>query len=86
MAEKVALVSGARLRDRSRPELTAPAVLVTDSTHIYVLAPAAVGVHRFDRRGGWVETIGGEGDGPGEFRRATAMGWLSDTCGSRIAT
>ncbi len=24
-------------------------------------------------------TIGGEGDGPGEFRRPTAMGWLSDT-------
>jgi len=61
------------------PELTAPAILVTDSAHIYVLDPAAVGVHRFDRRGRWIETIGGEGDGPGEFRRPTAMGWLSDT-------
>ena len=52
---------------------------MTDSTQIYVLDPAAFGVHRFDRRGHWLGTMGAEGDGPGEFRRPTAMGWLSDT-------
>ena len=68
-----------RATEQGDPELTAPMVLVTDSTQIYVLDPGAFGVHRFDRRGHWLGTIGTEGDGPGEFRRPTAMGWLSDT-------
>ena len=65
--------------EQGDPELTAPMGLVTDSTQIYVLDPAAFGVHRFDRRGQWLGTMGAEGDGPGEFRRPTAIGWLSDT-------
>lgn len=68
-----------RATEQGDPELTAPTALVTDATQIYVLDPAAFGVHRFDRRGHWLGTIGREGDGPGEFRRPTAMGWLSDT-------
>lgn len=68
-----------RATEQGGPDLTAPMVLVTDSTQIYVLDPAAFGVHRFDRRGQWLGTIGAQGDGPGEFRRPTAMGWMSDT-------
>lgn len=60
-------------------ELTAPRAILTDSNHIYVLDPTAFGVHRFDDHGTWLGTIGREGDGPGEFRRPTAMGWLADT-------
>ena len=61
------------------PDLTAPRIVLTDSTDIYVFDPAAFGIHRFDRDGRWVATIGQEGEGPGEFRRPTAMGWSSDT-------
>lgn len=68
-----------RATEQGGPDLTAPMVLVADSIQIYVLDPAAFGVHRFDRRGHWLGTIGREGDGPGEFRQPTAMGWLSDT-------
>ncbi|WP_419940238.1 6-bladed beta-propeller [Candidatus Palauibacter sp.] len=53
--------------------------MLADSNRIYVLDPAAFGVHQFDRRGRWISTIGGRGDGPGEFRRPVAMGRLSDT-------
>lgn len=61
------------------PELTMPRGVLADSAHIYVLDPAALGVHRFDRAGAWLSTIGAEGDGPGEFRRLDGMGWRSDT-------
>lgn len=60
-------------------ELTDPWGVLADSTHIYVLDPPAFGVHRFDRTGAWLSTIGSEGEGPGEFRRPTAMGLVSDT-------
>lgn len=62
-----------------RPGLTDPWGVLADSSHIYVLDPPAFGVHRFDRSGAWLNTIGSEGDGPGEFRRPTAMGLVSDT-------
>ncbi len=64
---------------RGEPALTAPRSLLADSSAIYVLDPSVFGVHRFDRRGNWLGTIGAEGDGPGEFRRPTDMGWSSDT-------
>lgn len=60
-------------------ELTNPRAVLVDSHHVYILDPAAYGVHRFDLAGTWLNTIGGEGDGPGEFRRPFAMGWVSDT-------
>ncbi len=61
------------------PELTAPRALLADSRNIYVLDSVVHGVHRFDRLGNWLGIIGAGGDGPGEFRRPTDMGWLSDT-------
>lgn len=61
------------------PALTAPRTISADSQYIYVLDPAAPGVHRFDRRGVWLGTFGKQGDGPGEFRRPNAMGWRADT-------
>lgn len=61
------------------PGLTDPWGVLADSSHIYVLDPPAFGVHRFDRSGAWLSTIGSEGEGPGEFRRPTAMGLVSDT-------
>lgn len=60
-------------------ELTTPRSLLTDSSTIYVLDPTTFGVHRFDWLGNWLGMIGDEGDGPGEFRRPTEMGWSSDT-------
>ncbi len=61
------------------PHLTDPWLVLADSSHIYVLDPPAFGVHHFDRSGEWLKTMGGEGEGPGEFRRPVAMGWVSDT-------
>ena len=61
------------------PELTAPRALLADSGNIYVLDPVVHGVHRFDSLGNWLSTIGTDGDGPGEFRRPTDMGWSADT-------
>ena len=60
-------------------EMTAPRAILADSNYIYVLDPTVYGVHRFDHQGAWLSTIGREGDGPGEFRRPTAMGWFGDT-------
>lgn len=62
-----------------QPQLTAPRAVLADSNDILVLDPPIAGVHRFDRMGNWLSTIGEEGDGPGEFRHPTEMGWLSDT-------
>ena len=61
------------------PELTAPRTILADTRHIDVLDPAAFGVHRFDRAGVWLRTIGRRGDGPGEFQRPIAMGRIADT-------
>ena len=61
------------------PALTAPRAISADSQYIYILDPAAYGVHRFDRRGMWLGIFGKQGDGPGEFRRPNAMGWRADT-------
>ena len=61
------------------PDLTAPRAVLADSNHIYILDPAAFGVHRFDRQGKWLGMIGGQGEGPTEFRRPAAMGWMADT-------
>ena len=61
------------------PQLTAPQTVLTDSGNIYVLDPPVAGVHWFDDSGRWLGMIGGDGDGPGEFRRPTDMGWASDT-------
>lgn len=61
------------------PGLTAPRALVTDSGYVYVLDPAGYGVHRYNRHGDWVETVGRQGQGPGEFLRPADMGWVADT-------
>ena len=53
--------------------------MLTDGDHIYVLDPAAFGVHKFDRSGQWLKTIGKRGKGPGEFLAPSGMGWMSDT-------
>ena len=68
-----------RASESDAAELTAPQTVLADSNRIYVLDPGAFGVHQFDRRGQWISTIGGRGEGPGEFRRPVAMGRLSDT-------
>ena len=62
-----------------KPELTNPRTVLADSNHVYILDPAAYGVHRFDLSGAWLNTIGNHGEGPGEFRRPSAMGWVADT-------
>ena len=36
-------------------------------------------VRVFDARGQPLRTVGGQGDGPGEFRRPTSVGWFGDT-------
>ncbi len=61
------------------PHLTGPRAVLADSNDIFVLDPPIAGVHRFDHMGKWLNTIGREGDGPGEFRHPTEIGWLSDT-------
>ena len=61
------------------PQLTAPKTILADSANILVLDPPASGVHRFDDSGRWLGLIGGEGDGPGEFRSPSDMGWFMDT-------
>lgn len=61
------------------PALTAPRAVSADSQYIYVLDPTTYGVHRFDRRGTWLGNFGKQGDGPGEFRRPSGMGWRADT-------
>ena len=68
-----------RATESGEPALTAPRALLTDSSYIFVLDPAVYGVHRFDGGGRWLDTFGGEGEGPGEFRQPTAMGWVADT-------
>lgn len=74
--EEAVVIRGA---PTSGVELTNPRAVVADSNSIFILDRAVFGIHRFDGRGVWLGTIGGEGDGPGEFRRPTEMGWLSDT-------
>lgn len=59
--------------------LARPEAILADSNRIYVLDPSAPGVLSFDRDGIWRGTIGREGEGPGEFRHPSSMGWLSDT-------
>ena len=68
-----------RAKAGGAPDLTAPSGLLVAANHILVLDPAVTGIHRFDRQGRWLNTIGSEGDGPGEFRRPTVMGWRTDT-------
>ena len=60
--------------------------LTTDSRdNIFVLDGLAQEIHVFDSEGGHVRTVGGQGEGPGEFRmaQALAMGpgdtlWVTD--------
>ena len=68
-----------RASSHGRVGLTAPRAILTGPEFIYVLDPTVFGVHRFDHQGEWSGMIGREGDGPGEFRRPGAMGWLGDT-------
>lgn len=68
-----------RASAEGEPALTAPTMLLSDAHHIYVLDPGAFGVHQFDERGRWLNTIGNRGEGPGEFEGPSDIGWLADT-------
>lgn len=47
--------------------------------HVYTLHPESQLVRVHDETGRLVRTIGGKGEGPGEFSRASVLGFLSDT-------
>ncbi|MFW6085083.1 MAG: 6-bladed beta-propeller [Gemmatimonadota bacterium] len=53
-------------------------LLVDDAGRIYVLEGQAQEVRVFDSGGAWLHTIGRRGEGPGELKRAAAMGWGPD--------
>jgi hypothetical protein len=46
---------------------------------VFVALPQEARLRVFDASGRFVRTIGGKGDGPGEFRSLSRMGWLADT-------
>jgi hypothetical protein len=46
---------------------------------VYIAQPDDNTVKVFDREGWWVLTMGGSGQGPGEFRRLAGMGIIGDT-------
>lgn len=52
---------------------------VADEGSIYTLHPQEQIVRRFDSAGTRLGTIGGKGDGPGEFQNAYSMGFVGDT-------
>ncbi|MCY3808349.1 MAG: 6-bladed beta-propeller [Gemmatimonadetes bacterium] len=54
-------------------------IAVDDDHNVYVLDGQAQHVRVFDSAGGYVETLGGRGEGPGEFGYAEAIALLSDS-------
>ncbi len=56
-----------------------PGLAVTSDGTLFVRSDTPPFVAMFDGAGNHVRTIGREGDGPGEFRTATAHGWVADT-------
>lgn len=52
---------------------------VADEGSIFTLHPQEQVVRRFDTAGALLGTIGGNGDGPGEFQNAYTMGFVGDT-------
>ena len=53
-------------------------IAVDDARNVYVFDEQAQHVRVFDSAGAYVETLGGRGEGPGEFRRAEAIAVLPD--------
>ena len=53
-------------------------IAVDDSRRVYVLDDQAQHVRVYDADGVYLETLGGRGEGPGEFTRAEAMAVLPD--------
>ncbi len=53
-------------------------IAVLSDWNVYVLDEQAQHVQVYDSAGGYVETLGGRGEGPGEFSRAEAIALLSD--------
>lgn len=53
-------------------------IAVDDDRNVHVLDEQAQHVRVFDSAGLYVETLGGPGEGPGEFSRAEAMALLPD--------
>lgn len=54
-------------------------LVVGPDAHIYTLHPEEQVIREHDASGRLVRKIGGEGEGPGEFKSAGAMGFLADT-------
>jgi hypothetical protein len=66
--------------DDENQMLTAVQDIVVDGTgRVYVAQPQDNVVRVFDEEGRFVRTIGGPGQGPGEFERLVAIGLLADT-------
>lgn len=68
------------------------AVAADSRDNVYVLDYAAQEIHVFDARGGFLRTLGGQGEGPGEFREALgpAIGrgdtlWVADHSAGRYS-
>lgn len=53
-------------------------IAVDDDRNVYVFDEQAQHVRVFDSEGAYVETLGGRGEGPGEFSRAEAIALLPD--------
>ena len=53
-------------------------IAVDDDRNVYVFDEQAQHVRVFDPGGSYVETLGGRGEGPGEFSRAEAIALLPD--------
>lgn len=53
-------------------------IAVDDSRRVYVLDDQAQHVRVYDSEGVYLETLGGRGEGPGEFTRAESMAMLPD--------
>ena len=51
---------------------------VDDNRNVYVFDGQAQHIRVFDSAGAYVETLGGRGEGPGEFRSAEAIALLPD--------
>jgi hypothetical protein len=54
------------------------ACVVDDEGLLYLLDSQLSEIHVFSPAGEYLRTIGREGEGPGEFRRASTMTWLPD--------